>query len=139
MVSLRYCVIATVEMSMPNIQCTTGHQTCAVSGGYNEVVNAIKNAREYMIKENLSTHQSFNVIARSVEGPPGMEEALQEVTTPTYSAMPEQPRGVGNRGRSSSSDGIVQVMPDIPERRRVFSFDGSDEQKGFYEEWHSQY
>ncbi|KAF4686479.1 hypothetical protein FOZ60_005196 [Perkinsus olseni] len=143
--------------SVPNIKCESDQDGCSVSGDYSAVLSALKDTREYMDsrRQGWSSssatasccwtpdesgygdfQDSFEIIA---DGTPGMKEALEEVVTPTMEAQPTRFKMFGGRGRSSSSDGIVQVMPDIPQRKRVFSYDGSDEQKQFYEEWHSQY
>ncbi|KAF4710808.1 hypothetical protein FOZ63_019448 [Perkinsus olseni] len=125
--------------SVPNIKCESDQDGCSVSGDYSAVLSALKDTREYMDSRRQGYgdfQDSFEIIA---DGAPGMKEALEEVVTPTMEAQPTRFKMFGGRGRSSSSDGIVQVMPDIPQRKRVFSYDGSDEQKQFYEEWHSQY
>ncbi|KAF4663660.1 hypothetical protein FOZ61_001481 [Perkinsus olseni] len=125
--------------SVPNIKCESDQAGCSVSGDYSAVLSALKDTREYMDsrRQGYGDFQgSFEIIA---DGTPGMREALEEVVTPTVEARPTRFKMLGGRGRSSSSDGVVQVMPDIPQRKRVFSYDGSDEQKQFYEEWHSQY
>ncbi|EER06753.1 hypothetical protein Pmar_PMAR003976 [Perkinsus marinus ATCC 50983] len=129
--------------SVPDIKCDSDKGGCCVSGDYSAVVSALKGTREYMNSKNPGKgdfQESFEIIARSTDGTQEMKEALEAFITPTYGeSPPSQLKELSRRGRSSSSDGIVQVMPDIPERKRVFSYDGSHEQKEFYEEWHTQY